>query len=45
VKVDGGELPPPTRAPDVGEHADSVLADVGYSPERIAALRAAGVIV
>jgi crotonobetainyl-CoA:carnitine CoA-transferase CaiB-like acyl-CoA transferase len=46
VKLVDGSLPPPTRAPNVGEHTDEVLADVvGYSAERIAALRAAGIVV
>jgi len=45
VKVAGGDLPMPTRAPDVGEHTDSVLADIGCSAERIAALREAKVVL
>jgi crotonobetainyl-CoA:carnitine CoA-transferase CaiB-like acyl-CoA transferase len=43
--LDGGDLPPPGRAPEVGEHTDSVLADIGYSRERVSALREAGVVV
>jgi crotonobetainyl-CoA:carnitine CoA-transferase CaiB-like acyl-CoA transferase len=43
--LDGGLLPPPTRAPDVGEQTDGVLGDLGYSADRIAELRAAGVVV
>ena len=46
VKIVGGELPPPTRAPNVGEHTDEVLAEVaGYSAERIAELREGGVVL
>lgn len=32
------------RAPTLGEHTDEVLAEVGYSPEEIAALREAEVV-
>jgi crotonobetainyl-CoA:carnitine CoA-transferase CaiB-like acyl-CoA transferase len=37
---------PPLRLqpPGVGEHTDAVLAGLGYSPDRIAALRASGAI-
>jgi CoA:oxalate CoA-transferase len=31
-------------APELGEHTDQVLAEAGYAPDRIAALRQAGVI-
>ena len=31
-------------APALGEHTDQVLADAGYDPDRIAALRRAGMI-
>ncbi|MGI8797479.1 MAG: CaiB/BaiF CoA transferase family protein [Acidimicrobiia bacterium] len=45
VRVAGEELPVPTRAPKVGEHTEEVLGDVlGYQPDRIAALRAAGAL-
>jgi len=45
VKVVDGELEPPTRAPEAGEHTDEILARVaGYDAERIAALRQAGVV-
>jgi alpha-methylacyl-CoA racemase len=33
--------PPPAR---VGEHTDAVLAELGYAPERVASLRANGVV-
>jgi crotonobetainyl-CoA:carnitine CoA-transferase CaiB-like acyl-CoA transferase len=32
------------RAPLLGEHTDSVLAELGYSASQIEALRAAGVV-
>jgi len=45
VKVADVELPVPTKAPEVGQHTDEVLAaTLGYDPERIAALRAAGAL-
>jgi crotonobetainyl-CoA:carnitine CoA-transferase CaiB-like acyl-CoA transferase len=31
-------------APLIGEHTDEVLAEVGYGPEEVASLRAAGVL-
>jgi len=41
--VDGATMPDLTRAPDVGEHTDDVLADVlGYDADTIASLRASG---
>jgi crotonobetainyl-CoA:carnitine CoA-transferase CaiB-like acyl-CoA transferase len=44
VKFKGATLPDPTRAPKVGEHSEEVLRDVlGYNPEQIAKLEAAGV--
>ena len=33
-----------TRPPQLGEHTDAVLAEVGYSPDEIAALRSEGTI-
>ncbi|MFL9943827.1 CaiB/BaiF CoA transferase family protein [Paraburkholderia graminis] len=35
---------PPRPAPDLGEHADDILAEAGYSPEEVAALRQAGAL-
>lgn len=32
------------QPPEVGEHTDAVLAGLGYSPERISALRASGAV-
>lgn len=43
IKVVGGELPVPTKAPTPGQHTGEVLADVlGYDEARINALRDAG---
>jgi crotonobetainyl-CoA:carnitine CoA-transferase CaiB-like acyl-CoA transferase len=39
-----GEIFAPTRAPGLGQHTDEVLASFGVPPERVAALRAAGVL-
>jgi crotonobetainyl-CoA:carnitine CoA-transferase CaiB-like acyl-CoA transferase len=46
VKLVGGDsLPVPTKAPELGEHTDAVLADVlGYDEARIAALRETGAL-
>jgi crotonobetainyl-CoA:carnitine CoA-transferase CaiB-like acyl-CoA transferase len=44
IKVAGEEERAPGRAPRLGEHDDSVLAELGYSAEEIAGLRAKGVI-
>ena len=44
IKLVGGELPLPTRAPTVGQHTDEVLRSVlGYDDARLKALRDAGV--
>jgi len=32
------------RSPTLGEHTDAILADLGYAPEQITALRDQGVI-
>jgi len=43
LKLVGDELPPPTKAPTVGEHTEAVLrGTLGYDDARIAELRAAG---
>jgi crotonobetainyl-CoA:carnitine CoA-transferase CaiB-like acyl-CoA transferase len=45
LKLIGGELPVPTRAPDVGQHTDEVLREVlGYDASRITALRDDGAL-
>jgi crotonobetainyl-CoA:carnitine CoA-transferase CaiB-like acyl-CoA transferase len=44
VRVDGTMIPPHRRAPEFGEHTDSILSWAGYSPEAIAELRARGVV-
>jgi crotonobetainyl-CoA:carnitine CoA-transferase CaiB-like acyl-CoA transferase len=45
VKLEGEELPTPTRAPKVGEHTDEVLRDVlGYDDRHADALREAGAL-
>lgn len=43
VKVVGGDFPVPSKAPELGEHTDEVLAEVaGYDAARIAELRSTG---
>lgn len=45
VKIEGADLPVPTRAPSPGQDSDVVLRDVaGYDAQRIAKLRAEGTI-
>jgi crotonobetainyl-CoA:carnitine CoA-transferase CaiB-like acyl-CoA transferase len=44
VLVDGQEFSVRVPSPALGEHTDEVLGSVGYSPEELADLRAAGVI-
>jgi crotonobetainyl-CoA:carnitine CoA-transferase CaiB-like acyl-CoA transferase len=44
VKLDGTPARLRRPAPRLGEHTDEVLAEAGYGPERIRALRKAGVI-
>ncbi|MFI5045653.1 MAG: CaiB/BaiF CoA transferase family protein [Acidimicrobiia bacterium] len=44
VRVDGTVIPPHRRAPEFGEHTESILAWAGYSPEEIAEFRARGAI-
>jgi crotonobetainyl-CoA:carnitine CoA-transferase CaiB-like acyl-CoA transferase len=40
----GQRLPLRTAPPALGEHTDALLAELGYAPDQIAALHAAGVI-
>ncbi|MBU3701752.1 MAG: CoA transferase [Acidimicrobiia bacterium] len=45
VKIVGGELPLPTKAPTPGQHSDEILREVlGYDDARIAALRDKGAV-
>jgi len=45
VHFQGEALPEPTRAPELGEHAEQVLREVlGYDAERIARLRGSGAL-
>jgi crotonobetainyl-CoA:carnitine CoA-transferase CaiB-like acyl-CoA transferase len=45
IKLVGEELPPPTKAPTVGEHTEQILRDVlGYDDDTIAAKREAGAL-
>jgi len=44
VHVDGEALAPSMPPPQLGEHSDELLREVGYSDSDIAALRAAGAI-
>jgi len=44
VQLSASAKVPPTRAPQVGEHSDAILAELGYDAETISALRAARII-
>jgi alpha-methylacyl-CoA racemase len=56
VEVDGVPQPAPAPrfsgtpaavdrpAPEAGEHSDEILAGLGYTPDAVAALRAAGAV-
>ena len=45
IKVVGGELAPPRKAPVLDEHTDEVLSEIlGLDADRLAQLRAGGVI-
>jgi crotonobetainyl-CoA:carnitine CoA-transferase CaiB-like acyl-CoA transferase len=44
VHVDGRSVGPAGRPPELGEHVDDVLTEVGYTAEEIADLRARGVV-
>jgi hypothetical protein len=44
IKKDGDDLPPPTKAPNAGQHTDEVLTQtLGYDAAKVAALREAKV--
>jgi crotonobetainyl-CoA:carnitine CoA-transferase CaiB-like acyl-CoA transferase len=44
LRMSGHEPGPPRPAPAPGEHSDELLAEAGFDPAAIAALRAAGVL-
>lgn len=44
IKMPHTPLPAETAPPDLGEHSDEILGDLGFSPEQIATLRAEAVI-
>ncbi|MBJ7902245.1 CoA transferase [Streptomyces sp. DSM 110735] len=44
VRLDQARKVPPRPAPDLGEHTDAVLRDVGYDDQQITDLRTAGVV-
>ena len=45
IKIVGAEIPPPTKAPTVGEHTDAVLRDVlHYDDAKIASLKDSGAL-
>ncbi|MFN3673274.1 MAG: CaiB/BaiF CoA transferase family protein [Bosea sp. (in: a-proteobacteria)] len=43
-RLDGERAPLRRRPPGLGQHTDAVLAEIGLTPERIAALRRSGVV-
>ena len=44
VHIDGIDVGPRGPAPEIGEHTDDVLAEVGYTAEAIEQLRSSGII-
>jgi crotonobetainyl-CoA:carnitine CoA-transferase CaiB-like acyl-CoA transferase len=44
IKVDAIEQATMTRAPNLGEHSEEILRDLGYSEDAIKTLRADGTI-
>lgn len=44
IKMSATERAPPVRAPQVGEHSDAILAELGYRADEVAALREAGIV-
>jgi crotonobetainyl-CoA:carnitine CoA-transferase CaiB-like acyl-CoA transferase len=43
-RITGTRIPEHRRAPELGEHTDTILAWAGYTPEQIADLRARGAV-
>ena len=44
VNVDGLNTKPATRAPDLGEHSEQILLQLGYTHEQIENFRQTGII-
>ena len=44
IHYSGTPLADPKPAPAVGQHNDEILAELGYGPDDVAALQAAGAI-
>jgi crotonobetainyl-CoA:carnitine CoA-transferase CaiB-like acyl-CoA transferase len=44
LHVEGEELPVPAKAPEVGQHTDQVLADLGYDAAKVKALHDVGAV-
>ncbi|WP_257550143.1 CaiB/BaiF CoA-transferase family protein [Sphingopyxis sp. DBS4] len=44
IRLSASARSAPTRAPQVGEHSDAILAELGYDAEAISALRAQNII-
>lgn len=44
IRLSGHAKTAPQRAPQVGEHSDAILREIGYSGEAISALRASSII-
>ena len=44
IKVDALDQVGPERAPDLGEHTDEILQELGFDPEAVTSLRSKGVV-
>jgi len=44
IRLSGNAMVEATRAPQVGEHSDAILSELGYDAQAISALRAAKII-